>query len=340
VEVETTSLGGRASVMSRPFMPQAHGAPLEPGRPGVSAVVCTYRREESLVATLGDLLSQQGSDLEILVMDQTPTHDVATMEFLEANRGCIRRMVLDRPNLPAARNEALRAATGEVVLFVDDDIRMGPDVVASLVRHFASPEVAVVAPVVVDDRGRAFALADYGRFWGRPFKTPRGDLRPVRQTIGACMGLRKEVALRIGGFDEFMGVLHPSASGEDYEFFRRLARAGGKSFIVPDVLVDHVPAVPGGCGVRTDGIGQAKRAQLTANVYILLKERGSLRHVGPSDWASLAWRLLVNRGTVSAGAKAGLQRWKDLRCAVSDVHRMANGPDGIDSSGSRRSRGT
>lgn len=122
-------------------------------QPSISAIVPTYRREDPLKDTLDDLLKQDYPDFEILVIDQTPTHTPEIGSYLEtlAEQGKIRWFRVDWASLPGARNYGVRRSKGDIVLFIDDDVRLPEGYLQAHADNFlARPEVGVVAGRVFD----------------------------------------------------------------------------------------------------------------------------------------------------------------------------------------------
>ena len=257
-----------------------------------SVIVCTYNREQSLCDTLSDLIHQDYKDLEIIVVDQTPVHEEETEKFLTENASLISLYRCQFANLPKARNYGLRKANGEIIVFIDDDIRLEKNAVELLLRHFDDKAVSGVAPIVVDDRGLDIALSEYSKKYKKSYESIHGKLIKAHTLIGATIAVRKWVAEEIDGFDEIFGELHPSASGEDLDFSMRAHKAGHQLFVDPEVTVQHFGYLPGGCGVRTNGIQEAPTAQLRAQVYMILKDKKLETRL--KTWYRL-FRLCVSR---------------------------------------------
>ncbi len=104
----------------------------------VSVVVCTHRRPTYLPGLLDALTRLDPPPHEVIVVDNDPGDDGC--EDLVAAYGA-RYVREDRRGLDRARTAGLRAATGELVAFTDDDCVPAPGWLARLDRHFADPTV-------------------------------------------------------------------------------------------------------------------------------------------------------------------------------------------------------
>ncbi|MBX5466991.1 MAG: glycosyltransferase [Firmicutes bacterium] len=219
--------------------------------PCVSVVVATFRRDQPLVDTVRDLLAQGYPALEVLVVDQAPNHQPAVAAQLSAwaAAGQIRYLLSDPPNLPRARNRGWRAATGEIVIFVDDDVRIpDPHYVASMVAAFlAHPEVGAVAgrilepsrpPEVVRHRVGDLGWSGARRpGFGSPVSGPAYSLR------GCNMAFRRSVLEAVGGFDE---GYQRSAFREDADIAIRVQAAGFGLWFSAEAWLYHLSASTGG----------------------------------------------------------------------------------------------
>jgi GT2 family glycosyltransferase len=277
----------------------------------VSVVICTYRREDTLRQLILDLLQQRDVDPEIVVVDQTPEHEPETNALLMEHRARLKHIQISEPNLPNARNVGLVAAFGEIIVFIDDDLRVPPDFLRGLLSHFDEPEVDGIAPLVaVNNEDPLGAYTE--RFYG--FRSGWRDRRriSVQRVIGACMAFRRELVIELDGFEPLMGRLNPSAAMEDYEFCGRWIAAGHLLWLAPQVQALHHTDIAGGCDVRTVPRSESFLHQLRAMTFVVLKEQGSLERVrlravprllrigvvrrdllerGPAEWVRSFWRL-------------------------------------------------
>src|SRR5215203_4156489 len=95
-------------------------------KPEISITIPTFNREEVLVDTIRDVLSSQTfKNFELIVVDQSLTHDQATLDAIAAiNDPRFRYFRATPPSLTAARNFALKKAKSPYIIYIDDDVRL------------------------------------------------------------------------------------------------------------------------------------------------------------------------------------------------------------------------
>ncbi|MGH7855283.1 MAG: glycosyltransferase family 2 protein [Candidatus Binatia bacterium] len=180
---------------------------------------------------------------EIIVADNDSQDD--TFEYIKSKARCFRAMVravkVTRPGKSAAINDALKAATGDVVAFLDDDVVVDKNWLRAVEIFFRQGEYRVgqgmiQLPSPEKDEPEILKLVE--RYRTIPRLVYRSNPRTVHSLNGANFFVGREVFDRIGGFDERLG---PGASGtsEDVDFARRLTRANIAIGYVPDAIVYH-----------------------------------------------------------------------------------------------------
>ena len=115
-------------------------------QPEVTVMIPAYNEESVIVDTVRSALASTYPKLEILVVDDGSTD--STAELVRANfRNDPRVRLLLQPNRgkPAALNNALTEAAGEITVSIDADTIVDPEAIARLVRHFVDPRVGAVA---------------------------------------------------------------------------------------------------------------------------------------------------------------------------------------------------
>jgi len=254
----------------------------------VSVVIPTLNREEMLCATIDYFLSRETYvPFELIVVDQSETHEPATARYLESVAGRLRYERRPYKSLPRARNDALALARGEIIVFVDDDVEPRPGFLAGHVAPYADPKVwAVTGPS--PPPGEALVRRDqiseavHRRLVAgdNVFLHVDFDYAPASWGAGCNLSVRADVARRIGGFDEtFVG----NALGEDAEFCYRIKTGGGVIYYSARAALVHLQAKSGGCRsvVGTDYVKTYARNQ---NYFLRTV------HVDARSWLASNWQ--------------------------------------------------
>jgi len=188
-----------------------------------SLVIPSYNREELLVGTLCSAFAQDYPDLEILLIDQTKVHAPETEAFFAANRGRFTHVRPEFASVTKARNEGLRRAKGQIIIFTDDDVSFEPGFVAKHVAAHADGTDIVQGRVTEQGSKRPSQptwLTESLRFKGGDNYDQDGATNNI---TGCNFSMRREVIERIGYFDEnFKGV----SVREESDYARRAFKAG------------------------------------------------------------------------------------------------------------------
>lgn len=170
---------------------------------------------------------------EMLVVDDGP--DEATR--VVAGRHGARYLAHDASRGPnAARNTAIAAADGELLVFVDDDVAVRPGWLAALLdaERDADPDVGVLTGPIIA-RFEDHPLRSCGR--EQPPITTQNhgpDDRDVEQAWSANMLVRRSALERAGPFDGEREIY-----GDEQEWTRRLRTSGGRIRYVAAAALDH-----------------------------------------------------------------------------------------------------
>ncbi len=214
-------------------------------RPRVSVVVVNYDGEAYLPRMRDALRATDWPFHEILVCD-----DVSR----DGSRLWLRHHWPEARMLPGAtnsgcarmRNLGLHAATGELVLLLDNDGLPERGSVDALVAALAShPEHVAAMPRVVLQTDPPLVQCD-GAFTHptgqmglvnahRPLAGVSDTPQPITSLMGTAMLLRRQAAQRIGGFSEDMFIYY-----EDHDFGTRLVLLEGPVLSVPTARINHL----------------------------------------------------------------------------------------------------
>jgi cellulose synthase/poly-beta-1,6-N-acetylglucosamine synthase-like glycosyltransferase/peptidoglycan/xylan/chitin deacetylase (PgdA/CDA1 family)/spore germination protein YaaH len=115
-------------------------------QPLVSVVIPAHNEESAIEATVRSALASEYPRLEVVVVDDGSMD--RTAEILDTRFGTDPRVRIHHQvnrGKPAALNQALTMASGEIVVTIDADTIVHPAAIGRLVRHFADPRTAAVA---------------------------------------------------------------------------------------------------------------------------------------------------------------------------------------------------
>jgi GT2 family glycosyltransferase/peptidoglycan/xylan/chitin deacetylase (PgdA/CDA1 family) len=217
-----------------------------------SVVVTTWKRPVLLRDTLDSLIQQSCPNFEVLVVCDGEDADVRAISLDFQKEQPIRWIF--HPNnrgLPAARNTGAREASGDIVLFLDDDVIADSGLIAAHMSHHQSVSphrrIAVCSPAAED---RHTLLDSYvnqclHETWKQSLDSfsavfsaqgPDSIGEEVERGIyfGLGSSIQRDLFLEHGGFDE-----HFRASDEERELGLRLHRAGVEFIFEPRVLLTH-----------------------------------------------------------------------------------------------------
>ena len=201
----------------------------------ISVVVATYNRQASLVQLLEDLAAQSFTGFEVVVVDDGSKDEVTlgglTPPFplrlvRQANAGAA-----------AARHHGITLATGEIIVIVDDDMRVGADFLAEHARTHAEGATLVLGLIAPDadiahkplfERMHQALLARMVARYERDPSSVRGT-----QVCTGNVSFRRAEYLAVGGFDLDM------KRSEDRELGLRLEKNGAKLAFSAKAKVTH-----------------------------------------------------------------------------------------------------
>jgi GT2 family glycosyltransferase/glycosyltransferase involved in cell wall biosynthesis len=222
--------------------------------PLVSILIPTRNQAPALRRCVQSVL--QGTtyrNFEIIILDDD-SNDPETKTYLAGLPGRCRALHLHRHgrsfNFARLNNQAVEQASGDYVLFLNDDTEVqGGEWLSQMVGHAQIPGVGAVGARLLYPDGRiqhaGVTMGLHGGLAGHAFKLlPRCEqgylshARLTRNYVGvtaACMLIRRQLFRELGGFDEKrFGVAY-----NDVEFCLRLHSRGLRSVYVPDAELTH-----------------------------------------------------------------------------------------------------
>jgi GT2 family glycosyltransferase len=294
----------------------------------VSAIIPTLGRGEVVLQTIAQLRAQTAPPAEILIVDQTEDHPAHALQGLsEADRlGHIRWIRMSPPSQPAALNRGVLEARNELLLFLDDDIRIDPDFVAAHLKAHQQEGVDAVVGQVLQP-GEVPLKGPIARQLDGPFADLEFPFRSAEPTfilngMSGNLSVSRDLALRLGGFDERFTA--PVSYRFDSDFCKRIVAAGGKVAFEPTARIDHLRAPRGGTRSRGSHMTSASPIHGVGDYYFALKQGLS--------WTTL--RYILRRPVREVATKFHLTHpwwipvklFGELRAVVQAVWQAGQGP--------------
>ena len=281
--------------------------------PEVSVIIATYQRERVLCDTLEQVLAQDYPDFEVIVVDQTGQHEPATERYLKELGERIRYIRLSEPNLTAAENVGIREATGKVVLFLDDDVRIESGLIAAHAANYADDRWAGVAGLITHDSlpptrrlPKICTFSKAGWFFFIHNYNRRVEVRVAR---GANMSFRRDALLEVGGIDE---GLTENAVHWELDLCGRIIAVGGRIVHDPAARVHHLRFARGG----------TRMGRVLPRSFFVNYVRVLWRHVPRHERAVLLWRLFRDHVVAGSGGcplAMTVMSWRMMRAVVEVV---------------------
>jgi glycosyltransferase involved in cell wall biosynthesis len=231
-----------------------------------SVIVCTRNRADSIEPTFTALSQLEGADYEVLAIDNSAGEQQEKTAALAA-RYNVKYIYEPKRGLNVARNTGIRNASGDVLIFTDDDCLPEKNWLSTTLPNFSDPNVWACTSRIVQhtregaadlfeevagqdlgETGRLFVPADVRFDAGfilanvtKVFRKHMKSSAPVPFGVGhgSGMAFRKEVFEKIGRFDERFGSGAKMGGCDDIEMLYRTLKAGHNVVYEPKAIVRH-----------------------------------------------------------------------------------------------------
>ena len=207
--------------------------------PRVSVCVAHFNRPQMLKQALASLTAQDYSNFEVIIVDDGSTSAEAIQYLMELEPWLEERHwhLIRQENryLSAARNTGARHASGDYLMFMDDDnfarpeeistfmqvaVRTGADIVTACMDYFEGAQ----QPVANSQKATRWVPLGPAAAAGY-FRNVFGDAN--------CL-VKKKTFEELGGFTEIYGVTH-----EDWEFLAHAVLQGVHLEVIPESLFHY-----------------------------------------------------------------------------------------------------
>ncbi|HZO96602.1 MAG TPA: glycosyltransferase [Gaiellaceae bacterium] len=270
--------------------------------PTFSVIIPAYQAAATIGEAVASALGQTTPAHEVIVCDDGSTDDLE--RALTPYRERIILLRQENRGAAAARNTALRAASGDFVLSLDsDDVLLGHglEALGELARR--RPDLDLLSPdVYYESDGRLV-----GRFYdANPFAVEDQRSAILAGCFVGWPAARRERLLASGGFDESLAIAH------DWDAWLRLVFAGSRAGLVREPLLRY--------RLRAGSLTAARTRSLRERVVVLDKAAVTLE-LRPHERQALgAARARANtRALLAEAREALLERRSDARRRALDL---------------------
>jgi GT2 family glycosyltransferase len=260
----------RRSITSLCTRPHRHTLP---EHPSVSVIIPTKDRRDLLSNLLEMLRAQTYPDFEVIIVDQDtasgPMHESGQLA-LEPRWSVIRASISGRSH---ARNVGARHATGELLLFLDDDISIPPDLIQRHVHSYLDTSIGGVTFRILEPGIPHSEGIDIMRItaYGRVIAGYQADVhRAVEFLTGGNMSVPASILRHVGEFDPSLGG---TSVFEEPDLCFRMRGEGFRLLFSNATTVTHTAALEGNREARARQTAQYYRWIHHNEILYFLKNR-------------------------------------------------------------------
>ena len=175
----------------------------------LSVIIPTLNEERHVGSLLSDIAAQTREPDEVLVVEAGSTDGTVAV----ARRFPFAKLLEGAPPVACGRNLGGLSATGDVLIFLDADVRLPPTFLEGFLEEFESRGLDIGCPLYVPYHSTPMVEGIHALFNGL-FKISQGVLP---SGAGHCIAVRGEVFRGSRGFDVNLRF-------DDIELIRRLSR--------------------------------------------------------------------------------------------------------------------
>jgi glycosyltransferase involved in cell wall biosynthesis len=236
--------------MATPHPRIAHRCRIQPRLsqyPKISIVIPTKDQPQLIATCLGSIFKKSTyPNYEVVVVD-TGTTDPDAIKIIDSYPVLVNRFSGEF-NFSAACNNGAAAASGEILVFLNNDTEViTEDWMEHIVLHFSSRDVGVVGPlllypdgsvqhagVVIGARGTADHVMRHFSADSDGYSGSLSSPREVSAVTGACLAIRTGTFSEVGGFNTMYGIHY-----QDVDLCLKVRQRSMRCIFTPEAQLFH-----------------------------------------------------------------------------------------------------
>lgn len=256
-------------------------------QPRISVILPTLNRAALLPRSIGSVLAQTHADLELIVVDDGSSDDIAVVVsgFGDARVRLVRH---EQPRGPAAaRNSGLAVARGIYVAFQDSDDSWVPHKLERQLQHLERTNASVALTISgltryrLDNSQWTFPETDFpAAFYRSPKVAVRYHADAFALAFTQTWLVKRAALVDVGGFNEALRVW------EDWDLLLRLSARY-------DFLLDPTPLAVSYMTVGSAGANLPERLRSLERLQAAHAQSGDRAFVARLHYLSARYRLMA-----------------------------------------------
>lgn len=207
-----------------------------------SIIICSFNRFEHLSKTIESAIQALKSrkDYELLIIDNNSTDNTAKLNELYNSKKEVKYYCEINQGLSHARNRGITEATGEILIYLDDDISLPENYFEICDSIFDNPDVKIAGGKVLPYKVEIPEWLPKKFYYLASVFDIGNEIKETSQLMGGNCALRKEVVEKVGKYDISLGRTGKKLmGGEENDYFDRARRLGYKLIYNPELFIFH-----------------------------------------------------------------------------------------------------
>jgi len=209
---------------------------MPPDHNRISIIIPTYNGASRILDCLNSIKKQTQGNTEIIVVVDGSKDN--TEEILKPFNSSLKILFQSNKGRAVTRNNGFKAASEEIIFFVDDDMRLTENTLESHLKHqLDHPDSILVGKVKMDQSKIKTGFTQYidtlYEKWDTSYREKSIVTERNLKFTTQHVSMPRQIFERLGGFDSRL------TDGEDYDFAMRALQAKIKIFYDPQIIAYH-----------------------------------------------------------------------------------------------------